>query len=134
MLTIIGYSLNDKIVVFDRVREDLAMNRSRNLSFIEGINISINRTLSRTLLTSPTMLLVLVTLYVFGGDELKPFSLAMILGIIVGTYSSIFIATTIVIAWQNFVDKRRAARLEAGKAPRRRKGPPPGSPRTEPAA
>lgn len=134
LLTIIGYSLNDKIVVFDRVREDLALNRSRGLSFIDAINISINRTLSRTLLTSPTMLMVLVVLYFFGGDELRPFSLAMVLGIVVGTYSSIFIATAVVIAWQHFVDKRRARRLEAGKAPRRRKGPPSGSPRTEPAA
>ncbi len=121
LLTIIGYSLNDTIVVFDRVREDMALNKSRGMSFLEGLNISINRTLSRTLLTSTTTMFVLIVLFFFGGDELKPFSLAMIIGIVVGTYSSIYIASPVVLAWQNFIDKRRGARIEAGKAPRRRK-------------
>jgi SecD/SecF fusion protein len=121
LLTIIGYSLNDTIVVFDRVREDVALNKSRGLSFLTGLNISINRTLSRTLLTSTTTMMVLIVLFFFGGDELKPFSLAMIIGIVVGTYSSIYIASPVVLAWQNFIDKRHARRLEADKAPRRRK-------------
>ena len=125
LLTIIGYSLNDTIVVFDRVREDLVINRSRGLSFLDGLNTSINRTLSRTLLTSTTTMFVVIVLYFFGGDELKPFSLAMIIGIVVGTYSSIYIASPIVLLWQAWRDKRIAGRGgEVEKASRKRRESP----------
>jgi len=124
LLTIIGYSLNDTIVVFDRVREDLVINRSRGLSFLEGLNISINRTLSRTLLTSTTTMFVVIVLYFFGGDELQPFSLAMIIGIIVGTYSSIYIAAPIVLLWQGWRDKRIAGRGEIVKPTRKHRESP----------
>lgn len=92
ILAIIGYSLNDTIVVFDRVRENFL--RFRKSTPEESINISINHTLSRTILTSMTTLLVLVALFIFGGEIIHNFSLAMILGVIVGTYSSIYIAST----------------------------------------
>ncbi len=124
LLTIIGYSLNDTIVVFDRVRQDLVLNRARGLSFLDGLNTSINRTLSRTLLTSTTTMFVVIVLYFFGGDELKPFSLAMIIGIVVGTYSSIYIAAPVVILWQAWIDKRKANLGEIEKAPRKRRGSP----------
>ncbi len=120
LLTIIGYSLNDTIVVFDRVREDLAHQRGRTLSFIESLNLSINRTLSRTLLTSVTTMIVIIVMYFFGGDELKPFSLALILGIIVGTYSSIYVASPVVAAWQGWRDRVRGDRDDSDKGTKRK--------------
>ena len=90
-LTIIGYSLNDTIVVFDRIRENLRRKGKSTLSDI--INISINQTLSRTLLTSGTTLLVVVSLFFFGGEIIHDFSFALLVGVLVGTYSSIFIAS-----------------------------------------
>lgn len=121
LLTIIGYSLNDTIVVFDRIREDLATNRARGLSFIENLNLSINRTLSRTLLTSATTVFVVIILYVFGGEAIKPFAFALTAGIVVGTYSSIYIATPVVYLWQQARDRRQARLAESGKGARRRK-------------
>jgi preprotein translocase subunit SecF len=91
LLAVIGYSLNDTIVVFDRIRENFR--RIRKGSSYQIINTSINQTLSRTLMTSLTTLLVLISLYVFGGETIHAFSLALILGIVVGTYSSIFVAS-----------------------------------------
>tara|TARA_B100000900_G_scaffold367970_1_gene344836 strand:+ start:63 stop:944 length:882 start_codon:yes stop_codon:yes gene_type:complete len=92
ILAVIGYSLNDSIVVFDRVRENnIAL---RKMSIFDVLNKSINQTLSRTLVTSLTTLLVIISLLIFGGDAVKNFSIAMFLGIIIGTYSSIFIAGT----------------------------------------
>lgn len=90
-LAVIGYSLNDTIVVFDRIRENFR--RVRNKSTLEVMNVSINETLSRTIITSLTTLLVLVALFLFGGETLRGFSVALILGVIVGTYSSIFVAS-----------------------------------------
>jgi SecD/SecF fusion protein len=113
LLTIIGYSLNDTIVVFDRVREDLALNKKRGLNFLNTLNASINRTLSRTLLTSLTTLFVVVVLYFFGGSAINDFALALIAGVIVGTYSSIFVATPSVFFLNQWVEKRRAAKHEA---------------------
>jgi len=121
LLTIIGYSLNDTIVVFDRIREDLALNKSRGMSLIENLNRSINRTLSRTLLTSLTTLFVVIILYLFGGAAIEPFAFALIAGVIVGTYSSVFVATPAVYALQGWSDRRRARLAEEGK-PTRRKG------------
>ena len=96
-LTIIGYSLNDTIVVFDRIRENLR--RKGKLSLSEIINSSINQTLSRTLLTSGTTLLVVLALFFFGGAIIHDFSFALLVGVFVGTYSSIFIASVFLVYW-----------------------------------
>jgi preprotein translocase subunit SecF len=95
LLTIVGYSLNDTVVVFDRVRENLRKYKKRPLA--EVLNISINETLSRTLMTSVTTLLALISLYVLGGDVIRGFVFAMIWGVIVGTYSSVFVASTFLL-------------------------------------
>lgn len=99
LLTIIGYSLNDTIIVFDRIRENSKKLVKEPLEFV--INKSINETLSRTILTSITTLMVVVTLFFFGGGVIHHFALAMIIGVFVGTYSSIFVASPILLAWQN---------------------------------
>ena len=90
ILTIAGYSINDSVVIFDRIRENLR--KYKKLELTELFNISINNTLSRTIMTSLTTLIALFCLYVFGGEVIKPFAFAMIIGVIIGTYSSIFIA------------------------------------------
>ena len=95
LLTIVGYSLNDTVVVFDRVRENLRKYKKKPLS--EVLNLSINETLSRTVMTSATTLLALLALYVLGGDVIRGFVFAMIWGVIVGTYSSVFVASTILL-------------------------------------
>ncbi|MBN1267988.1 MAG: protein translocase subunit SecD, partial [Kiritimatiellae bacterium] len=97
LLTIVGYSVNDTIVVFDRIREDLKLLRGRPYKDI--CNLSINQTLSRTLLTSITTLLTVVMLLVFGGGAINDFALTLFIGIVVGTYSSIFIATPVMLLW-----------------------------------
>ncbi len=93
VLTIVGYSMNDTVVIFDRIRENLK--KYSNISIADISNTSTNDTLSRTLITSVTTLLALLSIYIFGGEILKGFSFAMIIGVIVGTYSSIFVATPI---------------------------------------
>jgi preprotein translocase subunit SecF len=95
VLTIVGYSMNDTVVIFDRVRENLR--KYSDIKIFELTNISINETLSRTLITSITTLLALFAIFFFGGEILKGFSLAMIFGVIFGTYSSIYIANTILV-------------------------------------
>ena len=95
VLTIVGYSMNDTVVIFDRVRENLR--KFSDIKIFELTNISINETLSRTIITSVTTLLALVSIYIFGGEILKGFSLAMILGVVFGTYSSIYIANPILV-------------------------------------
>jgi preprotein translocase subunit SecF len=95
VLTIVGYSMNDTVVIFDRVRENLR--KYSDIKIYELTNISINETLSRTLLTSITTLLALLAIYFFGGEILRGFSFAMILGVIFGTYSSIYIANTVLV-------------------------------------
>ena len=95
VLTIVGYSMNDTVVIFDRVRENLR--KYSDIKIFELTNISINETLSRTLITSLTTLLALLSIFFFGGEILKGFSLAMIFGVIFGTYSSIYIANTILV-------------------------------------
>ena len=95
VLTIVGYSMNDTVVIFDRVRENLK--KYSDIKIFELTNISINETLSRTIITSITTLLALSSIYLFGGEILKGFSLAMILGVIFGTYSSIYIANPILV-------------------------------------
>lgn len=98
LLTIIGYSLNDTIIVFDRIRENLRKHHRKPLDFI--INRSVNETLSRTILTSLTTLIVLATLFILGGGIIHDFAFAMIIGVVVGTYSSIYVASPILLAWQ----------------------------------
>jgi preprotein translocase subunit SecF len=100
LLTLVGYSMNDTIVVFDRIRENLKTVRRESLTNV--INLSINQTLSRTVLTSGLTLLTALALFLFGGDVLNGFSFALVAGIIVGTYSSIFVASPILVFWQNF--------------------------------
>ncbi len=95
VLTIVGYSMNDTVVIFDRVRENLK--KYSDIKIFEITNISINETLSRTIITSVTTLLALLSIFLFGGAILKGFSFAMILGVIVGTYSSIYIANPILV-------------------------------------
>ncbi len=100
LLTIVGYSLNDTIVIFDRIRENLK-NGLKGRSFKDVVNASINQTLSRTFITSLTTLFVSFALFVFGSDAIKDFALALTVGIAVGTYSTIFIAISILVAWHN---------------------------------
>src|SRR5947209_787147 len=97
VLTIAGYSINDTIVVYDRIREGLAGGRRGTIE--EIMNSSINQTLSRTILTSTVTLIPILCLFFFGGAVLRDFSLAIIVGVVVGTYSSIFIASPIVLWW-----------------------------------
>jgi preprotein translocase subunit SecF len=98
-LTIIGYSLNDTIVVFDRIRENLRRKGKNSLS--QTINASINQTLSRTLLTSGTTMLVVLALFLFGGEIIHDFSFALLVGVLVGTYSSVFIASVFLVYWDS---------------------------------
>jgi len=112
LLTLVGYSMNDTIVVFDRIRENLKMVRRESLENV--INLSINQTLSRTVLTSGLTLLTALALLLFGGDVLNGFSFALVAGIVVGTYSSIFVASPILVFWQNF---RGAGKPAAAAAP-----------------
>lgn len=98
LLTIIGYSLNDTIIVFDRIRENLR--KYHKLPLGETINKSINETLSRTILTSGTTLIVVIALFALGGGIIHDFAFALLIGIVVGTYSSIFVASPILLAWQ----------------------------------
>ena len=97
MLAVIGYSLNDTVVVFDRIRE--RFETSRRLEPVLALDQSINQTLSRTIMTKVVTLIVVVALYVLGGPALRGFSLALIIGIVAGTYSSIYIASALVLWW-----------------------------------
>lgn len=112
LLTIIGYSLNDTIIVFDRIRENLRTARRR--PFLEVVNSSINQTLSRTVLTSGTTLVVVGVLFFLGGGVIHDFAFALLVGVVVGTYSSIFVASPVLIAWEErFARSRGAARKKA---------------------
>jgi preprotein translocase subunit SecF len=106
LLTIIGYSLNDTIIVFDRIRENLRKYPKNPLNFI--LNRSVNETLSRTLLTSGTTLVVVIALFVLGGGIIHDFAFAMLVGIVVGTYSSIYVASPILLLWQEHGKKRKS--------------------------
>jgi preprotein translocase subunit SecF len=98
LLTLAGYSLNDTVVVFDRIRENLRKRHRESLE--EVINRAINQVLSRTLITSGTTLLTLAALTFWGGEVLHDFALALLIGIVVGTYSSIFVASALVLVWR----------------------------------
>ncbi len=114
ILTIVGFSVNDSIVIFDRVRENLAVNRTDSLFKIT--NDSINQTLSRTVITAGLVLLSVLSLVVFGGEVLRSFSLALLVGIILGTYSTIAIASPIAIWWQDKLGAAKIKRIETQKA------------------
>ena len=98
LLTIAGFSINDTIVIYDRIRENIA--KSRKYDLAEVINLSVNQTLSRTVLTSFTVLMVTTSLYFWGGEVLRSFALCLLIGFIAGTYSTVFIASPLVLAWQ----------------------------------
>ncbi|MCX8065174.1 MAG: protein translocase subunit SecD [Candidatus Hydrogenedentes bacterium] len=115
ILTIIGYSLNDTIVVFDRVRENLRLYRGKGYKYIEILNMSINQTLSRTLLTALTTLFSVVVLIIFGGLAIRDFAFALLVGITVGTYSSIFVASPIVLIWEGINERRQLRLAEESK-------------------
>ena len=105
LLTLVGYSQNDTIVIFDRVRENLKQRRKEPLAKV--INDSINQTLSRTIISSGTTFLTVLALYIFGGEVLRGFAFTMVIGIIVGTYSTIFIASPIVVWWDSYRKRQR---------------------------
>jgi preprotein translocase subunit SecF len=117
ILTLVGYSMNDTIVVFDRIRENLRISRREPLPVL--VNRSINQTLSRTVLTSGLTFLTVLSLYVFGGEVLKGFSFALVVGILIGTYSSIAVAAPMLVAWQEWRAKKgKAVSLPAAKRSR----------------
>ena len=105
LLTLVGYSMNDTIVIFDRIRENLKIYRRESLESL--INKSVNQTLSRTILTSGLTFMTVVALFLFGGPVLNGFSFALVIGILIGTYSSVFVASPIVLFWHNFADRRK---------------------------
>jgi preprotein translocase subunit SecF len=125
ILTLVGYSMNDTIVVFDRIRENLALNRREKLSDV--VNRSINQTLSRTVISSGLTFLTVLCLYIFGGEVLHGFSFALVIGILIGTYSSIAVAAPMLVAYQDWRAKKapvhattkRRATLPAAKTVRR---------------
>jgi len=105
LLTLVGYSMNDTIVIFDRIRENLKLSRREPLEQV--INRSVNQTLSRTIMTSGLTFLTVMALFLFGGPVLHGFSFALVVGILIGTYSSVFVASPIVLFWHNWFDKRQ---------------------------
>ena len=112
-LAIIGYSLNDTIIVYDRIRENYGKHQKKGFSTV--VNRSINETLSRTILTSGTTLLVVLALFIFGGGVIHNFAFAMLVGILIGTYSSIFVASPVLIFWDDYRSgKRKKIALEGG--------------------
>ena len=121
-LTLIGYSVNDTVVIFDRIREN--MRKSRRKPLIEVMNESINQTLSRTLLTGGSTLLALAALLWLGGDVIRGFAFVMLVGILVGTYSSIYVASPFALLWEQYFgakgERRAAARPEGEAQPVRR--------------
>ena len=117
ILTLVGYSMNDTIVVFDRIRENLRLSRRESLHDV--VNRSINQTLSRTVLTSGLTFLTVLSLYIFGGQVLNGFSFALVVGILIGTYSSIAVAAPMLVAWQDWrAEQGRAVVLPAARRPR----------------
>jgi len=108
VLTIIGFSINDTIVIFDRVRENIKKMRKENLETI--FNISINETLGRTILTSGTVMMVVLILFFFGGPVIHDFAFTLIIGLITGTYSTVYIASPVVLLWEKHISKRKRGR------------------------
>ena len=111
LLTLVGYSMNETIVVFDRIRENVHLNKREN--FLDLVNRSINQTLSRTILTSGLTFLAVLSLYLFGGEVIHGFALTLVVGVIIGTYSSIAIASPVLVFWQ-----QRGGRSQVGEKAR----------------
>lgn len=107
LMTIVGYSLNDTIVVFDRIREN--KHKLEGVDFDRLINTSVNETFSRTILTSLTTLFVVFVLFLFGGDTIKDLSTALLIGVVIGTYSSIYVASPVVLVWDQFKKRKKKA-------------------------
>ena len=114
ILTVLGYSLNDTIIIFDRIRENIKLRGKKNL--LQLVNQSINENLSRTIITSGTTLFSVLALYLFGGESLKGFSLALLIGIIFGTYSSIYVASPLVVDLERFLRVKKAEESKTQKA------------------
>ncbi|WP_457636205.1 protein translocase subunit SecF [Persephonella sp.] len=114
ILTVLGYSLNDTIIIFDRIRENIKLRGKKNL--LQLVNQSINENLSRTIITSGTTLFSVLALYLFGGESLKGFSLALLIGIIFGTYSSIYVASPLVVDLERFLRVKKAEEGKTQKA------------------
>jgi preprotein translocase subunit SecF len=119
LLTIVGYSLNDTIIVFDRIREN--MHGQRREQFAETVNLSINQTLSRTALTSGTTIIVVAALFVFGGEVIHDFAFALLIGIVVGTYSSIFVASPLLVFWNGSARVQGLTLVPRGTSDNRRR-------------
>jgi len=117
ILTLVGYSMNDTIVVFDRIRENVKLLRREKLADI--VNKSINQTLSRTILTSGLTFLTVLSLYLFGGEVLRNFSFALVIGILIGTYSSIAVAAPMLVAYQEWRQNRSRPQAISPEASRR---------------
>lgn len=113
LLTLVGYSVNDTVVVFDRVRENLRLQRGEDLEKL--MDVSINQTLSRTFITSGTTLVVVLSLYIFGGDVINTFAFVLLVGVLIGTYSSIFVASPVALAVNKLLVARRERRRAKGK-------------------
>jgi preprotein translocase subunit SecF len=120
LLTLVGYSMNDTIVIFDRIRENLKILRREPLESL--MNKSVNQTLSRTVMTSGLTFLTVIALFIWGGPVLHSFSFALVCGIIVGTYSSVFVASPIVLFWHRYTDKPRKGSGAAAVAARPAEG------------
>jgi len=116
LLTIVGYSINDTIVVFDRIRENRGRVLKKGQTIAEVFNTAMNQTLSRTMLTSLTVFLTVLVLYIFGGEVLRDFAFALLVGVVTGTYSSVFVAVPIVVDWENWLTRRERAKKAVAKA------------------
>jgi preprotein translocase subunit SecF len=117
LLTLVGYSMNDTIVIFDRIRENLKLSRRDSLERV--MNVAVNQTLSRTVMTSGLTFITAIALFIFGGPVLHGFSFALVCGILVGTYSSVFIASPIVLFWHNYADVRKKTAPAVASTPAR---------------
>jgi preprotein translocase subunit SecF len=126
LLTLVGYSMNDTIVIFDRIRENLKFSHRENLETV--MNRAVNQTLSRTIMTSGLTFLTVIALFIWGGPVLGGFSFALVCGIIVGTYSSVFVASPIVLFWHNYRDKPKKSGAVSPGPPASRAGTPRKSP------
>jgi preprotein translocase subunit SecF len=122
LLTLVGYSMNDTIVIFDRIRENLKFSRKESLEAV--MNRAVNQTLSRTIMTSGLTFLTVIALFIWGGPVLNGFSFALVCGIIVDTYSSVFVASPIVLFWHNYADGRRKQTPGGGQGPGGSQGTP----------
>jgi preprotein translocase subunit SecF len=118
-LTLVGYSVNDTVVVFDRIRENLRTQRASSLEAL--VNMSVNQTLGRTIITSGSTWVVVFGLYLFGGSALKPFAFVLSAGVLVGTYSSIYVASPILVLWKQYLERRELKSTVSGRAKKVRK-------------